>query len=644
MSLIKRVDKTRLLRWAAEFSLAISLIYALFYLASILSLQYFTLSNRGMVQQTVGGSVLSGPLDVAVWGTAVFVVLLRLGYSLGLTNVRSYFHSFSAVRALALLCGLAVWVCLVFLDIVGVWSLVIVSSLLLGACAVFATKLFGISQLGLFLRLLLGAFLVGLFVEAVTFALFSAPVALNFEPGAIGLHWNIVELSFSNLAYPFLPYGYLLFVLLGIVFFALKAAPEGWLSKIYSKRFSSLFARFSGSFELGEDDGLGFLRSRFVLVAAVFVGALVSFLFVLFTVLPWTNPTNILVSVDSPDYYQWIVHMQSVNVNGALSFALANDRALFLILAYALSFFASPLIVIQFVAALLIVLLGLVSLMVMRIFCSFRAVWVLAVLLVPFSFQALALIYNGYFANMLALVLLLVYVVLFFRVLGSWSSLGFFAVLGVSVLILLSHSWTWFVFAFSLLAYLFLEWRLAAHDESLWPRFKEKCVLVGTTVGVGLIVDFVRNMLFSSSSSVSVLSTAHSSLSFPNPVFVLSGIVKMVNFDSAGIFANGLIVAFSIVGFLFLVRFRSEVSNFFVSWIFIASVSILFAAEDFVFGRFLFLMPWVVLSSFGLFSILRFVSNRFDGKWRWLICFVVLAFVFSMLLNNGLRYLFNVNV
>ncbi len=245
---------------------------------------------------------------------------------------------------------------------------------------------------------------------------------------------------------------------------------------------------------------------------------------------------------------------------------------------------------------------------------------------------------------MLALILVFVYLVLFFRVLGSWSSLSFFALLGTSVLVLLSHSWTWFVFALSLLVYLFVEWRLAARDKGLWRRFKEKGILVGATVGVGLLVDLARSMLSSVSSSGSVLAAAHSGLGFPNVAFLLSGMQKTVDFALGGVFANGLLVALSIVGFLVLVRLRSEVSTFFVSWIFVASVSILFAAQDFVFDRFLFLMPWVVLSSLGLFSVLRFASNRFGGRWRLFVCFVVLAFVFLVLLNNGLRYLFNINI
>jgi hypothetical protein len=353
-----------------------------------------------------------------------------------------------------------------------------------------------------------------------------------------------------------------------------------------------------------------------------------------------------LVSADSPGYYQWIVYMHSVNVNSALSFAFANDRALFLVLAYVLSFFASPLAVVQFVAALLIVLFGVVSLFVLRLLCSFRAVWFFGVLLVPFSFQALGLIYSGYFAQMLALILVLVYVILFFRVLDSWSSLGFFALLGVSVLILFSHSWTWFVFALSLVAFLFLEWRLAVRDRSLWNRFKLKATFVGATVGVGLFCDFIRRMLSPVSASASVFATAQSSLSLPNGAYLLNGFRNTVDFVLGGVFANQLLVFLSVVGFLFLLKFKSEVQNFFVSWIFVACMAILFAAQGFVFDRFLFLVPWVVLSSLGLFYVVHFVGSRFGGWKGWRLCFVllVLVLVFLVLLNGSLRYLFNINI
>ena len=628
--------------WLVWVSLGLCLVYLLFYLAGYFDLSFFVMSNRGMVEHVVSGSLVSVPWDVGVWGGASFIVLAWLFTVLGFRLVGWFYRLFVGF----VLFGLAIWVCLVIFGLVSLASLALASALVIALCITFSSKFFGVSRFGLLLRLLFGAVLAVSFFEVAALALFNVPVALNLGFGAVGLHWANVELSFSNLTYPFLPYVYLLFVLLGIVAYAVKVAPAGWsVARISGKRFGGLLRRLNGLFRLSWDSGLEFLGRRFVLVLAVVVSALVSCLFVVFTVLPWVNPTNMLVSVDSPSYYQWIVYMHSVNVNSALSFAFANDRALFLVLAYALSFLASPLAVVQFVAALLIVLFGVVSLFVLRLVCSFRAVWVFGVLLVPFSFQSLGLIYSGYFAQMLALILVLVYVILFFRVLDSWSSLGFFALLGVSVLILFSHSWTWFVFALSLVAFLFLDWRLAVRDRRLWSRFKLKATFVVATVGVGLFCDFIRGLLSSLSPAASVFATAQSSLGFPNVAYLLSGFRETVDFVLGGVFANQLLVFLSVVGFLVLLKFKSEVSNFFVSWIFVACAAILFAAQNLVFDRFLFLMPWAVLSSLGLFYVVGLVSSRF-GDWRGRRCFVllVLVFVFLVLLNGSLRYLFNINI
>jgi len=628
--------------WVVYFSLGLCLAYSLFYFASYFNLSFFVLSNRGMVEHTVSGSVISVNWDLAVWASAVFVVIAWFFYGLVSREIGRFYRFLAGF----VLLGLVAWVCLVVFGVASLISLVLVSFLFVILSVLFSSLFFGVSRFGLFLRLLLGAVLVVLLVEVVALVLFNVPVALNFGYCAAGLHWNIVELIFSNLAYPALPYAYLVFILLGIVGFVVKILPSVRFSRIRGGWFTAFAGRLWGSFELGGKDGFEFLRGRFVLLVAILVGAVVSCLFVLFTVLPWTNPTHMLVSVDSPVYYQWIVYMRSVDVNSALAFAFGNDRALFLILAYALSFIASPLIVMQFVAALLIVLFGIVSLLVLRLFCSFHEVGVLGVLLVPFSFQALGLIYSGYFANMLALILVLVYVILFFRIVSSWSSLGFFALLGVSVLILFSHSWTWFIFALSLGAFVFLEWCLAVRDKSLWSRFKLKATFVGATVGVGLLCDFVRKMLSPVSSSASVFATAQSSLGLPNGAYLLNGLRDSVNFVLGGIFANQLLVFLSVFGFLFLLKFKSEVSNFFVSWIFVGCICILFASENFVFDRLLFFVPWVVLSSAGLYYIVILVNSRLGGRncWRLGFALSVLVFVFLVLLNGSLRYLFNINI
>ena len=166
------------------------------------------------------------------------------------------------------------------------------------------------------------------------------------------------------------------------------------------------------------------------------------------------------------------------------------------------------------------------------------------------------------------------------------------------------------------------------------------------TVGVGLLSDLLRNVLYPISSTASVFGTAQSSLGLPSPAYLLSGLGHAVNITLGGVFSCGLLVFLSVVGFFVLLRVKSEVSGFFVAWVFVGSVSILFAADDFVFNRFLFMLPWVVLSGLGLSWVVLFVSSRVGGfrGGRLLVIWVVLGFVFLVLLNGSLRYLFNINV
>ena len=599
-----------------------------------------------MVEHTVVGSVFSGFWDAAVWGVGFLVVLAWLFYVLGSSLIHKRCRLFSAVGFFGVLCGFVVWVCLAIFGLVGLVSLVLASVFLFGLCLAFSLDFFDLSRIRLFLRVLFGGLLFVLSFEVAAFVLYNVPVAINLNPelSSVALHWNLVELGFSNLAYPFLPFLYLLFVLLGVFGAVVLVLPWKKIANVDSgQSLIRLRDRLGNFFVLQSDVGFEFLRRRIVVYLAVVVGAFVSCLFVVFTVLPWVNPTGMLVSVDSPVYYQWIAHMRSLDANSALGLAFGNDRALFLVLAYALSFVVSPVWVVQFASAVLIVAFGGVCFFVLRSLCRFRAVWVFGVLLVPFSFQALGLIYAGYFSNMLALILVFVYVVLFFRLLDRWSSLGFLVLLFVSVGILFSHPWTWFIFALSLVVFLFLEWR--STGEGLSYRFKSMGVFIGTTLGVGLTSDLLRKVVSPVSSTSSVLSTAGSSLGLPNLGFLFSGLEERVDFVLGGVFANGLLVVLGVFGLLVLLRFKSGLSRFFVAWIFVGCMSILFASENFVFDRFLFLLPWVVLSSLGLFWVVGFISRVGGwGRWRVWVLGVLLAFVFLVLLNWALRFVFNINI
>jgi len=600
--------------WIIYLSLGISLVFSLLYLANYFGVKFFVLANRGMIEQGISSSFFSPFFDTLIWATAIFLVVFLVFYRLYSSAVGVGFRVVFQVAGFVVV-GLTI---LAVFNVVGLVWLSFVSFLLFLLCFALSRLLFQVDRFGLFVRLVFGATLPLLFVELSALFLYNVPLALNLSPNPsdLAVHWKNVQLSFSNLSYPLLLHLYLVFISLAVLAFIAKSVRFDWLKGRFKgewiDRFSERLDRFL-SFK--SDLEYSFLGNRWVMILAVVVSSAVSCLFVVFTVLPWANPTGMLVSVDAPSYFTWINHMHSVDVYDALSFAFSNDRTLFLVLGYLLSFFISPVFVLQFISAFLIVAFGVVTFLLLRIVIVVRSFWVFGVLLVPFSFQSMGLIYSGYFANTLALIFVFGYVVLFFRLLNRWSTLGFFGLLLVSVCILFSHSWTWVIFALSLLLFVFLEWRVSRENRGL-GRFKSMVVFVGATLAVGLFCDFSRGLLGPISSSTSVLGTAQSSLGLANIGFLFTGLGEAVSFNLGGVFASGSLVFLAIIGFFVLLRFKSSISRFLASWVFLGCISILFATESFVFDRALFLMPWVVFCVLGLFSVVFGLVNQVGRCWR----------------------------
>ena len=166
MSQLKRLGKRGLLIWAEVVSLAFCLIYLLFYLASSLGFPLVISSNRSMVAQS---SVMFDPLYVAVWGIAIFVILVWLGYDLEVNLLRGYYRSFVGLGFLVAICGMAIGICLVAVGFVGLIGLVPISILLLVLCVIFSHDFFSLDRVPFILRLLVSMLIVGLLVELASF-------------------------------------------------------------------------------------------------------------------------------------------------------------------------------------------------------------------------------------------------------------------------------------------------------------------------------------------------------------------------------------------------------------------------------------------------------------------------------------------
>ena len=631
-----------LLIWVVWLLLALSLIYSSLSVAKSLGMTFFVLNQRSMVQYFVENVLVSPSLDLWIWGAALFVVCGLLFWALFICR------RVGRIWVLVILVPF-VLVCLAGFGLFGV-SLLILASLALAVLYVgFSGSCFGVSWLCAVKGLAVGVVLVLMFVEGACLALFNVPAAMNVGSGfgLGGLHLSFVELGLSNLFYALLPYAYLAFVVLGIGVFVWKLiVGDGFFAKLGGSRLLWFFGRLKEAVLSVKAQGFEPSSGRFPLVAALAISFVVSSLLVAVTVLPWLNPTYRVVSVDAAWYYPRIIHLRGLDVNSAMSWAFATDRPAFFLLLTLLSFVVPTLHLVQFFAALLIPLFCVVSVLVLRLFCQLREALIYTALLAPLSVPALGLIYSGYFANMLAMILVYVYIILLMKVFRQRSAWAFLALLSVSVLILFTHLGTWFVFAASLGTFLFLEWRLAARDRNLWQGFKSKATLVGATIVLGLVCDFVRQMFIPWSTSAFVSTNISLTFGFPDGAFILNGLRVTADFHLGGVFANQVLIFLSIIGFLFMLSFKSEISDFLVSWVFVSSMYMLFASGEYVFNRFLFMMPVLIFSGLGLSFVVRFGARWSKGSnvKKKGVELLILAFVFLVLLNFGLRYVSNLNL
>ena len=285
--------------WLVWGSLGLCLIYSLFYSAGYLGVSFFVLSNRSMVEYTVSRSLASATWDLAAWSGAIFVILACLFYSL-ISGKANGFHRFWIGTFLIILVALN---CLVLFGILSISFLILISVTLLALSLILSFDFFGTSRFRLLRGLLFGSIFVALFVEAAALILFNLPYTLNVPAAssAVAVHWRLAELSLSNLAYPLLPYAYLLLISLGVIAFLVKVAPAVSLStNERSRGLLPIWARFRRAIESCKEKTCEPSSARFPLSVAIMVSCVVSCLFVVVTVLPWINPTYRLVSVDAP--------------------------------------------------------------------------------------------------------------------------------------------------------------------------------------------------------------------------------------------------------------------------------------------------------------------------------------------------------
>ncbi len=364
----------------------------------------------------------------------------------------------------------------------------------------------------------------------------------------------------------------------------------------------------------------------------VLASAIVSSIFL--TTLPYRpdiNPSGSLVGVDSPQYASWLGQMLTRTPLAAIVYAFSEpamgSRPVFLLPLYAVAILGSipPQTLIQYVPAILGPLLCISSYLFVWSGQRSERLAGVASILAAFSFNASIGMWGGYYANWLALS----EGYIFFAVLLRWGpptlSWKYWAMMALSLALILTHPWTWAVIIATTLVFLGSMTRL--------PKARFRLAAFSIITVLGLVVDILKSVLFESTTLAADVATK-------SPIFGLSELIGFwPNVISAmrdyygGLLSNSVILAFAAFGILSM-RFADKFERLLMVWVVTSAIPFALFAS-FHQTRLIYDLPIPVLAAFGLLMLTVKFGNKMPR-----VSYLFLALAVLSQASYGLRAMY----
>ena len=383
------------------------------------------------------------------------------------------------------------------------------------------------------------------------------------------------------------------------------------------------------------------LRATTVGVALVAVSVLAG----LMAYLPYSF-SDFPVGIDAHWYYERLAALgEGVSVPNLL---LEDPRAAYLLLLYGIRLATQlPIRETAMAGAITIsVLSALGSFFLVKEIGQGDPASLLAALFASFSPQMLVGTLASIFSNWLAMAEILFFFVFLLRAAKSSGKSWLAASFAVSLVIMVTHPWTWPMLMLVLSIYVVLS---VLHDRS-WDSLRRSAglrVLAGSAF-VGLLVFSVAG---GSAVSQGVVNLAYHfglvenlRLQRPPDLFLRDVRIALFNYSTQGLFSNWLMIGLAVVGVFGLGKMGKETRALFESWILGPSLLILFLGPE-IQWRLLFLIPYHILAVLGVTTLMgvlrRLISAPDQSRAHSLIVKAVqvgfVTFLVLLFLNNALR-------
>src|SRR2546425_88746 len=332
---------------------------------------------------------------------------------------------------------------------------------------------------------------------------------------------------------------------------------------------------------------------------------------------PDLNPAGNLVGIDSPLYVTWINQMLARPFPQALQYSfvegLDGSRPLLLVILYAIaSLGVSPSQIIEYLPMLLAPLLSLSTYTFVRFGHGSQGLAGLTALFTPFSFYVTVGLWGGYYANMLALILVFLFMTLILLFSKSPSATKYSMMFALSVALFLTHPWTWILIITACLVFAVSLWKETGHSIHLKS--------VTGIIIAGIALDLLKSTVFATRTVAADVATK-----LPTSGQVASFWTNLVDgllYTHGGLLGNWLILALGLLAMSAL-RFKDWFGRLVILWVGVASVPFL-VLDSYSQARILYDLPIPVLTSSALLFFLPTIGTR-NIRWPGIIIFLVLV-------------------
>jgi len=445
--------------------------------------------------------------------------------------------------------------------------------------------------------------------------------------------WNIafIDLQVTNIFQPILPRLFVLF-------------SAAWLLRLLLIPYEKTARRFVTGIlnfippQVGENHRereFGKHTHKIILTIAIIMALFIG----MYPYLPALNPSSLLVSVDVNYYFTYMENSVNLNTFSFLSNIIKQDRALFLVFQQIIvSLTGSTDLAIRVIPAILSVLLTISVYYFVSIGSKDRYMAALAALFTTASFQIVAGINAGFYANWFALIELNIFLGLFLKSIEYKKKISKYSIISTILLvaILFTHSATWIVIIASLSTYIIITFagRTIKRYEA---------IIVSQIILVNIITALIKNNILQSQTTTQIAQSMTPQFSYTNLFQVFRTLNVTFTYFLGGAYANPIILIIATIGLFHIAKNRQKLYQLLLSITIVCTLGTFVTSATFpeIFqSRFIYLIPFQVLAAIGFKAILNVSNNFFDNKAGVIgkaIPIMIQIIIFTSLLSYALR-------